>query len=340
MAGHSFPPLNPLRAALVSWLIVLLWVGSAVAQDRVKPDKTQIGLIDKAMSAGQAGEYDRAAQLFKAALLVQDLNFLHLNLGRALQKSGACQEAEAEFAKALQAPKVAKPFPAPDKIKAKVTEYRNELHDTCPATLTVQCTPPTLTLTVDDVARECGTPFELAPGKHLLKGTSPKKVVEKQVTVSGLQALEVAIDVSLAQGSTGITPPTENNGQGEEKPGMSGENTTSGVTMAGWALVGTGSVALITGAVFTLFVNQTNAEIEDIAKGGIENIGEARTANDLVAQADSEELVQYLSYGLGSAMIIGGAVILLGSDDSDEDSVVWSPWLGSDTTGMVMNLSW
>jgi tetratricopeptide (TPR) repeat protein len=96
----------------------------------VAPTQAQRELYDRARSAFDAAEFETAAALLRSALELGALNILELSLGRALFRAGRCAEAEAAYARALEAPAVA--TPSRDDVRARVASYRADLA-TCPA---------------------------------------------------------------------------------------------------------------------------------------------------------------------------------------------------------------
>ncbi len=103
----------------------------AAAQDEdfAAPSETQLQLFQEGAEAFSSDEFDRAIKLFKASLLVGELNITYLNLGRAHFKLGQCQEAREAFAKVRKAPRVR--TPSPESVMGRLNEYVVELDKDC-----------------------------------------------------------------------------------------------------------------------------------------------------------------------------------------------------------------
>lgn len=117
-----------------------LWLTSAPtvarAQQRVEkyasaePSSDQVKLNQSAVDAILAEDYEKAVGLLKASLELGELNVTWLNLGRAHQKLGNCEEARNAYLSVVTSPAVADP-PA-SLINAKAEQYLEELDEACP----------------------------------------------------------------------------------------------------------------------------------------------------------------------------------------------------------------
>jgi hypothetical protein len=124
--------MNSTRAAAALLSLGLFLVSlPAQAQEPafVEPTKAQYQLFEDGQVAYMDGEYLRAVDLFKASLLVGDLNITNLNLGRAYFKLGRCKEARGAYAKVRKAPRVRSP--KPQDVMIRLNEYLVDLDEKC-----------------------------------------------------------------------------------------------------------------------------------------------------------------------------------------------------------------
>lgn len=102
---------------------------SGDAQPTVEPSSAQLELNNRGVQAIVAKQYETAVRLFRSSTDLGELNITYVNMGRAYQYMGECENAEAAYDKALEAPAVASP--SPDKIAAVIARYRMELDESC-----------------------------------------------------------------------------------------------------------------------------------------------------------------------------------------------------------------
>ncbi len=145
---------------------------TAQAQDEiVTPSETQYKLYQEGAEAFQAGQYDKAVDLFRASLRLGELNITYLNLGRSLFRLGKCKEASEAYAKALTSSKIANPTPM--QVLQKVEKYRDELTQGCPSSVVVECSENSAEIYVNAMGPlPCdGSPVTLLPGDHVVRGS-------------------------------------------------------------------------------------------------------------------------------------------------------------------------
>lgn len=95
----------------------------------VEPSEEQRELNDDAVRALTEGDYAKAITLLEEALYLGELNVTYLNLGRAYQLLGRCEQAREAFDKALEAPRAEQP--PPGLVENKTREYMRELDQGC-----------------------------------------------------------------------------------------------------------------------------------------------------------------------------------------------------------------
>lgn len=135
--SEYMPTLFRPRTALCLVLVVAGFMATtpAFAQDGDEPRETveatdeQARLNDQAVRAIGKEDYVKAISLLEEALYLGKLNITYLNLGRAYQLAGRCEQARRALRNVPTAPAVEKP-PA-GFIEAKAEEYLNELEEDC-----------------------------------------------------------------------------------------------------------------------------------------------------------------------------------------------------------------
>lgn len=166
---------------------------TAQAQDPVVPSEEQVALYLEGLAAHDAGRHRDAIARFRQALELGEINVIALALGRALFSTGACEEAEGWYARALSAPAVVSP--SPDKVADRVEAYRADIRSGCPGELVLQCEPPHLTVSVgDEPAQPCAPAPRLLPaGTHALRGYLDEVWVETTVQIVGGESVTVTL---------------------------------------------------------------------------------------------------------------------------------------------------
>ncbi len=305
--------MNQLRAAVFA--LVLAVATPATAGDFATIDDTQLDLVTRGLEAHNAGNYDRAAELFNAALLVKELNVVYLNLGRALQRGGACSGADEAFNRALTAPAVENP--SADEVASAVKSYRAELRDACPGEVVLSCPDlPGASITIDGRPASCGEPHALPPGPHVAAISSNDGSGEASFEIMGLQTVTVTLGIAAAEPA-------------DPGPPVDGPPART-MTWVGWGLVGVGVVGVVTGVWYTAEANAVEADIA--AEGRRETVNAGR-ANDLLSQADSAETGQAIAYGFGAAALLTGAVLIYLDGDAPEQISI-APIPGGATVGI------
>lgn len=157
----------PLMLGLVIWLAPAL---VSAEEGEVEATQTQLDLNDRGVQAIGEEDYDSAIRLFEASIDIGELNITYLNLGRAYQYRGDCQEAQRYFNAALEAPAIERPGPA--QIAEAVERFKAELEEECVGYLEVVCEPGNAPLFIDGEGPEwcdLGAPRELSPGRYELE---------------------------------------------------------------------------------------------------------------------------------------------------------------------------
>jgi hypothetical protein len=117
----------------MSWLLALpcAWAQEAANSQVVEPTERQLQLNDSALEAMNDENYVRAASLFEESNHLGELNVTYLNLGRAYQFMGRCDDARQALQRVSSAPKVSSP--SPDFVEMKAQQYLDDVDETCEA---------------------------------------------------------------------------------------------------------------------------------------------------------------------------------------------------------------
>jgi hypothetical protein len=104
------------------------WATAAEPETR-EPSERQVELNASAVEAIEKKQYSLAINRLEESLEAGPLNITYLNMGRAYQLMGRCQQALDAYDRVDTAPRV--PEPRHDFIMEKVASYRDETRDTC-----------------------------------------------------------------------------------------------------------------------------------------------------------------------------------------------------------------
>ena len=167
-----------------------LWLVTSVAAQTPKFVELSSGqqmLINEGAKASNAGDYAKAVRLLQVSLDLGKVNVTYLNLGRALQRNGQCEEARHAFDKALLAPPVQNPSPA--EVKKIIARFGLDLKAICHGNLIVTCDQNTTAYSLNAGKKwRCdGTPLSLKPGKYTVKAFAADRASSREVTVHAFQ---------------------------------------------------------------------------------------------------------------------------------------------------------
>jgi hypothetical protein len=173
----------------------LCFASAAQAQEEAtaQPPEAQLKLLQEAVRATNAGEFEQAINLYEAATPYGDLNIIHLGLGRLLQRQGRCLEAEQHFTQALTAPAVQTPNRRG--VAQAIERYRAEAPKICPADMTVS---------IAGQRRLCGTPMELPRGEYEVIGEAFGQVVRQKISLRNGQQESLRLEVREPMGSVTV----------------------------------------------------------------------------------------------------------------------------------------
>jgi hypothetical protein len=255
-----------------------------------------------------------ARRFFEAALAFGEINLAYMGRGRVYQKEGECQNAAADYARAMEAPAASDPPPAA--VSDAIASFHQELAETCTGWLVVDCSPADLALVVDGEGAACGESLALSSGSHTVTGAAHGQFLDIEVEIRGMEHTRTALAIE-APVLTAVTGPAQ---------------AESGDALA-WSLVGGGGVLIAVGGVFALLVNDANAEIARLASE--ESIDKGR-ADSLREDVNTYSIVEFAGIGVGLASLIAGTVLLMTTgDDAEEGASVWMPWFTNDGAGVI-----
>ncbi|QDG53518.1 tetratricopeptide repeat protein [Persicimonas caeni] len=115
---------------LLAIVSTLLWSAPAFADQPIaEPSDRQFELNTRAVEAIEQGKYSLAINLLEDSLQEGALNITYLNLGRAYQLMGRCEQARAAFSRVEEVAAIAKPDP--QFIASKKDDYLVKLDEAC-----------------------------------------------------------------------------------------------------------------------------------------------------------------------------------------------------------------
>ncbi|MBR4986216.1 MAG: hypothetical protein IKY83_10825 [Proteobacteria bacterium] len=207
----------------------------------------QIALNNQAVEAVNYRQFEKAEQLFKAMLQIQELNIIWMNLGRTYANQNKCPEAADAYAKVTTSLK-SSDFPS-DLIEANTIDFINDLKIKCTATLTLTCREDVSTIIVIDNGEERActeTPLLIIPGQHAVYART-----NNEASVYHFDAKpgeNTVLDVTLAPQDFIAEPPDEIAPLPELDPKLVERSDL--FKKVGYALIGSGAALAIGG--FTL----------------------------------------------------------------------------------------
>jgi hypothetical protein len=299
---------NFVRQLLVS--VLAFAPATAFAQPaEVELSDAQVAYNERGVEYVAEGEYELAAQKFRASLAIGEANVTMLNLGRTLARMGRCKEARQTYDRVSDAPAVASP--TPEEIAGVLDKYRSELPDPCPSVLAVTCPDGATGVVVDGgtpVTCEAAATLEVEPGKHTVEAVGVQASAEVEVPAEEWLEVELERTVVVTENSEPDT--TVSTGVTVEKRGMSGLQT------AGLVLAGVGGAAVVTGAILDgAWVQPAVAEYDDADAG-----------SDLDALYDDATTRQTVNkvviLGGAGLAVTGGVLWLLGRQPADSTVAV------------------
>jgi hypothetical protein len=202
----------------------------------------QLQLVEQGLHAYDAGNWDKAAAFFRAAIELGEANLPIMNLGRTLQRSGNCFAASETFDWAAGAPAVEDP-PRPVVLRT-IDRYRKELEESCPARLEISCKYADAHIVVDGQTPSCGDFINLAPGSYTVVGTLEGRQVSVNTRAKAARTTLVTIDFPPDLVGAGIDPSDPRPPKGEDpKPNRPDESVNAGA----WTFAAVSVVLFATG---------------------------------------------------------------------------------------------
>ena len=187
-------------------VLVLCICGSAAGQRHptVSLGGPQLQLVEQGLKAYDAGDWDRAAAFFRAAIELGEANLPIMNLGRTLQRSGNCFAAAETFDWAAGAPAVAEP--SRPIVLRTIDRYRKELEEACPGRLEISCKYPDAAIEVNGRTPSCGDFLQMEPGRYTVIGTLEGRQISVDTRAIAARTTVVTIDFPPNLVGAGITP--------------------------------------------------------------------------------------------------------------------------------------
>lgn len=175
------------------------WAQQASERGVARLNPQQIEQLNQAVDLAREERFPEALAIYDDLVSALDMDLLHLNRGRVLQKLGRCQDAAAAYGRvstALRDPNIDLKT-----IQSSLRRYTEELEGQCPGTLQVQCAFPGTLVRVDqEKARPCGQrPWTVPPGEHELVATLAGQEIRQPVQVRGARSQEVRVELTRPQ---------------------------------------------------------------------------------------------------------------------------------------------
>lgn len=231
----------------------------------IEPSEGQLDLNERGVDSIAEGEFERAIRLFEASLDLGELNVTHTNLGRAYQHAGECEKAEIHFAKALDAPRATEP--TPDQIKTAIAAYREEMEETCPGHLDVECSPEEIAVFIDgEGPRACTEePHPLYPGRYEVVGEYAEHEVSETVDIAAMTTHTVELDLSHVEVDEDIEAPDVVEEPVAEVEDIESPDAAGGSSTKSWVML-TGSTLSLAGGVAldTIPESSRNGQVDPI----------------------------------------------------------------------------
>lgn len=288
-----------------NWIVLssLFLPTLALAQDAqvVELSPYQLDANDAGVKALIAEDYTGALANFQSSLRLGEANITWLNLGRTYQKMGRCKDAKDAYGKAEMASPVASPTAA--EVALVLKNYRGELPDLCPTTVTVMCPSGVAQPSVNGQTTDCAVATEVAPGTVVVtaEGTQPQ-----EIELSEGEAAEITLHLVRVEAPEPLDAPTS-------------QVTT--LQLVGLTTAGVGAAALVGALVYDQTVVASAKEDAE------------RPGGDVSAFEDAANFNKILIFG-GAGLVVGGAVMYLVGGPADNATAVWvTPTVGGAALG-------
>lgn len=285
---HQPGPHRTLAVLVVA--LVTLMSATGLAQSEREPAEItdrQIELNEEGVRAIISGDHEKAVAVLSESLAYGEANATYLNLGRAYQKLGNCQEAREALNRALTAPVV--DDPPPRVIDKKAKEYLGELDEMCP----------------EEEPADDEKDQKAARGDNGAEEKAEKKAreTEDKAEKTARKADDDQADQSIED--PGEAPTTRGGGNG-----------------LAFATMGLGAAAVGTGIFFHLQATAERNQFWDATEdedGAVIGFND-RTAAQIEQRANTYDTVGLSADIVGGALIGLGVVMLLTNDDSSESA--------------------
>ena len=328
-----------LRSIVLGIVVVTLcpWLSAAHAQSDADRAAAQ-SLFDEAQELKEAGDFEAACKKFEASRALDPAPGTQLNLADCYERIGRTASAWVNFIEVAQVKKGDKRRAAfaqkrADELKPRLTKLR------------IDVAVPVDGMVVkrgDVVVAEAtwGALVPVDPGVFEISATAPGKLPwrrtveveeegeEAEVEVPALVDDDTAGDDGDTDSDMPITP------DGDDTDG-------SGQLIAGGVIVGLGTVGVVVGVAFTVIAHSTYDESKDWCLADEPNRCDAEGVA-LREDAQAAQTIYAVSFALGGAALVAGAVTMLvapSADDSEPDDQIGmslAPWAAPNGAGLQL----
>lgn len=322
------------KTSMALGFLAASWLATASAQAGDAALAEQ--LFQEGMAALEAGDAKLACEKLAASLDAEPSGGTALNYGRCNEMLGKTATAWAEYKRAATLFQASKE----DERRAFALERAADVEAKLPK-LVIERSPGVDAVITRDGApipeAALGTEVPLDPGDYTIEASAAgHRSWSTTVTVAEGGGVARVLVPPLEQDASAETTPI--GGPAPETP-PAGDGGPDGFVVTGSVVLGVGAAAAIVGGVLGATVLSDADEAEQLC-GGKECDGSAdgREGYALSQDAGSKATASTLLVGVGAAVAVGGAILLLvgltGEDDAADASLRWHPALGPSWGGL------
>lgn len=303
--------MNRIVSILVA-LMAFLAIGSTASVAVALSDDEKAALREAVKEGSEAyadGRFLDAVEAFERAEKISKDPRVQYNLGRALEEAGHCTSAMKRFESLVENEETEKRVL--EMARAKVDDG---LTCTPRGNLTFVCETAGATIEVDGQKVACGDTLRRETAELSWSAAAPG-FLPANGTVTPVEAQTISVVVAL-----------------EPQPAAEGANWK---TFAGLGMLGAGIGAIAIGAVSDSTATGRSERIVTAAENG-DRDRLARLQDD----AQSSKVQTIILYSAGSALAVGGIVLLVVDFGEETDPVALSPTVSGDGAGVQARWQW
>ena len=330
---------GPVRRGLERVVAALMFMALMTVATAAQADKTTArNLFFEAKDAYAAGDYAKAADLFRRSHALYPAPTAHLGLARALREDGKLVEAFEAYTAIVNEGPGDTGSDAFEKAVAKAKEERAAVKPRLSALIiTVQCDACKPRVTLDGQplpAAALGVERFVNPGTHDIVATAANHSENKMVVEAPEgETQRVNLVVEPAEGSAPVPTPTpEPEPEVELPPKQPSVGDGKGMRTAGLILGGLGLVSLVVAGVTGGLYLAAKSDADDACPGGVCATEEQR---DAAQQGHTMGLVNTITLPVG-ATALGVGILLYALAPSGGDDITLLPTVHPEHAGLTL----